>query len=207
MAATPFHRRYLTLVAHIEREFPVAQWLSGDVELWPLARLDLYLDMYWTNAGRELPKSRPLAIRALNAAATPIRNLWKSRRDLHHWTARPKAADAIFLGDGVSMDLVDGEWQDRYCEPVIAALERQGLSTFLMQGGNLARLPWHRPTFAANLVALRGNLARITAGAPVQLPAHGPVLEFIARNNVLAPSLGRVNLQRRANSVSATASA
>jgi hypothetical protein len=205
--ATPFHRRYLSLVEHIEREFPVARWLSADVEVWPLARLDLYLDMYWANVGGELPKSTPFVIRALSAAATPVKNLWKSRGDLHHWIARPKAADAIFLGDGVSMDLVGGEWQDRYCEPVIAALERKGLSTFLMQSGNLERLPWHRPTFAANLVALRGNLARMASRAAVELPAHERVLEFIAGNNVAAPSMSRINLQRRANTVSATASA
>jgi hypothetical protein len=207
VAATPFHRRFLTLVAHIEREFPVARWLSGDVEVWPLARMDLYLDMYWANVGGELPKSMPFVIRALRAAATPVRNLWKSRGDLRHWIARPSAADTIFLGDGVSMDLVDGAWQDRYCEPVIAALERRGSSTFLMQSGDLARLPWRRPTYAANLVALRGNLARLTSRAAIDLPGHDHVLEFIGANNVRAPSLSRVNLQRRANTVAATASA
>ena len=207
MPATPFHRRYLSLVEHIEREFPVARWLSADVEVWPLARLDLYLDMYWANVGGELPKSMPFVIRALSAAATPVKNLWKSRRDLHHWIARPKAADAIFLGDGVSMDLVGGEWHDRYCEPVIAGFERKGLRTFLMQSGDLERLPWHRPTFAANLVALRGNLARIGSRATIELPAHERVLEFIAGNNVAAPSMSRINLQRRAITVSAIASA
>jgi hypothetical protein len=207
VAATPFHRRYLTLVEHIEREFPVARWLSGDLEVWPLARLDLYLDMYWANVGGEIPNSPPLVLRALSAAATPIRNLWKSRGDLRHWIVRPEAADAIFLGDGVSLDLVDGAWQDRYCEPVIAALERRGSNTLLMQSGDLARLPWHRPTFAANLVGLRGNLARLTTRATVELPDHERVLEFLARNNVRAPSLSRHNLERRAKTVLATAGA
>ena len=207
MTATPFHRRYITLVQHIEREFPVARWLSGDVEVWPLARLDLYLDMYWANVGGELPKPRSFAIRALRAAATPVRNIWKSRGDLQHCILRAAAADAIFLGDGVSLDLVDGAWQDRYCEPVIAALERRGASTFLMQSGELARLPWHRPTFAANLVALRGNLARVTSRATAVLPDYERVLEFLTKNHVHAPSLSHDNLVGRANAVSATASA
>lgn len=207
MVAAPFHRRYLELVAHIEREFPVARWLCGDLEVWPLARLDLYLDMYWANEGGKLPQSRPRPIRALAAASTPLRNLWKSRGDFRHWLAFPKAADAIFLGDGVSLDLVEGAWQDRFCEPVIAALERNGSSAFLMQSGDLTRLPWHRPTYAANLVALRGSLTRLIPGASAELHAHEQVLAFLSENNVHARSLSRVNLQRRANTVAATASA
>jgi hypothetical protein len=126
---------------------------------------------------------------------------------LQHCILRPTGADAIFLGDGVSMDLVDGAWQDRYCEPVIAALERRGSSTFLMQSGELVRLPWHRPTFAANLVALRAHLPRLTSRPAADLPAHERVLEFLAKRNVHAPSLSRVNLVRRVDAVSATASA
>jgi hypothetical protein len=208
ITASPFHRRYLELAAQIERDFPVAHWVSGDLEIWPLARMDLYLDMYWANGDAKLPKSRPRIWRALSAASTPVRNLWKSRKDLRHWIAHPKPADAIFLGDGVSLDLVDGAWQDRFCEPVIAALERRGSSAFLMQSGDLARLPWHRPTYSANLVALRGNLlARFGSKAGVELPAHERVLAFLSENKVHAPSLSRTNLERRANAVAATASA
>jgi len=53
----PFHRRYLQLVGDIEREFPVADWRCGDVDIWPLARMDLYDDMYCVNAGGYPPES------------------------------------------------------------------------------------------------------------------------------------------------------
>jgi hypothetical protein len=206
LPATPFHQRFLTLVAEIERSLPVALWKSGDVEIWPLARMDLYLDMYWANVGGEQPKRRPLPLRILSAAATPVTNVWKSRRDLRHWVVRPKSADAILLGDGVSLDPIDGAWQDRYGEPIIAALERRGLSTFVMQSGALARLPWHRDTFSANLVAMRGSLARIARPRPAELPGHEEVLQILARNGVRALSLNRKVLERRASVVSATAS-
>jgi len=206
LPATPFHQRFLTLVAEIERSLPVALWKSGDVEIWPLARMDLYLDMYWANVGGEQPKSRPLPLRILGAAATPVTNIWKSRRDLRHWVVRPKSADAIFLGDGVSLDLIDGAWQDRYGEPIIAALERRGLSTFVMQSGVLARLPWHRGTFSANLVAMRGSLAHLARARPAELPGHQEVLQILARNGVRAWSLSKKALERRASVVAATAS-
>lgn len=207
MASLPFHQRFLALVVEIERSFPVAQWKSGDVEIWPLARMDLYLDMFWANVPSKPPKQRPLPLRLLGRAATPLTNIWKSRGDLRHWVARPKRAHAIFLGDGVSLDLIDGAWQDRFGEPIFAALERRGQSTFVMQSGELLRLPWHRATFAANLVARRGSFSRFAHSQAAELPGHEEVLEFLMSEDVRALSLSRQALERRANVVSATASA
>ena len=157
--AGSFHRRYLTLVAEIERNFSVSDWKYGDVDIWPLARMDLYLDMHWAHAGASPRAPRPLPLRALARAATPISNLWRSRHDLGNWVIRPKPAYAVFLGDGVSLDFVDGRWRDRFGEPVIVELEKRGLDSFLMQSGELIRLPWRRPTFAANMIAVWGTLA------------------------------------------------
>jgi hypothetical protein len=207
LASTSFHQRFLTLVAELERTFPVARWKSGDVEIWPLARMDLYLDMFWENVGGNPPRPRPLPLRIVSRAATPLTNIWKSRRDLRHWVGRPERAHAIFLGDGVSLDFIDGAWQDRFGEPIFAALERRGLSTFVMQNGALARLPWHRPTFAANLIARRGSLARFASPRPADLPGHEEVIEFLASESVRPLSLSKQALERRARVVSATASA
>jgi hypothetical protein len=203
----PFHRRFLFLAEEIERSFAVSRWKCADVAIWPSARMDLYLAMYWAHTGAPLPITRPLALRAIARAATPFSNAWKSRRDLSQWIVRPRRAHAIFLGDGVSLDLVDDRWQDRFGEPIIAELERRGLSTFLMQSGELTRLPWRRPTFAANMIALWGAIAGSTALRPVDLPDHDRVLEFLARNNVPADCLSRRRLHRRARVLCATASA
>jgi hypothetical protein len=205
--AIPFHGRYLALVGEIERRFPVAHWKRGDVDVWPLARMDLYLDMYRDNVGGVLLPSRSLPLRVMERVATPFTNLWKSRRDLAHWVARPKPAHAIFLGDGVSLDRMEGGWQDRYSEPLIAALEKRGLQTFLMQTGNLSTLPWLRPTFAANVIAAWGSLAAFVPSEPAELPNHEEVLQFLSLSGQRAPSLERGRLSRRANAVLATASA
>jgi hypothetical protein len=200
-----FHRRYLTLVDDIERNFPVAEWRRDDVDIWPLARMELYLDMHWANTGSPRPEFYPFPWRRLARAARPLRNLWRSRWDLEHFVDRPKRADAIFLGDGVSLDYIDGSWRDRFGEPLIAALEKRGRSTFLMQGGDLRRLPWLRPTYAANLVAVRGYRPDFAAAAPLQLPEHENVVGFLSRNGVRAASLERAKLSRTASVVAATA--
>jgi hypothetical protein len=200
-----FHRKYLTLVDEIERRFPVIRWQRGDLEVWPLARMELYLDMYWANAGRPRPQPRPFPFRSLARVARPLRNAWRSRHDLGHFVAGPKPAYAMFLGDGVSLDFVDGSWRDRFSEPLIAALERRGLTSFLMQSGDLSRLPWYRPTFAANLIAVRGFRPNSGAAIPVELPQLKEVFEFLERNGVHSASLDRDYLVRAANVVAATA--
>src|ERR1700744_4529737 len=156
MIAKSFHGQYLTLVDQIERRFPVDHWQLGDLAIWPLARMELYLDMHWRQSGSTRPIHKPFPYRRLAGILRPMRNMWRSRGDLEHFVGRPRPAHAIFLGDGVSLDFVDGAWRDRFSEPLIEEFEKRGLCTFLMQSGGLNRLPWHRPTFAANIIAGRG---------------------------------------------------
>jgi hypothetical protein len=118
---------------------------------------------------------------------------------------RPKPAHAIFLGDGFSLDRVDGKWRDRFGEPLIAAFEARGHETFLMQTGYLTRLPWYRPTYPAIVVESCGILKSLVTRLPLELPEHDGVLDFLTRNAVDAPSLSRIKLERHANLVAATA--
>jgi hypothetical protein len=205
--ASPVQQRYLELVDEIEERFDVACWRSGDVDLWPLAKMDLFLDMFRANGG-DTARPRPHAVaRVVESLATPLTNAWKSRRDLDHWLPWPRPADAILLGDGVSLDKISGAWRDRHGEPVMAALERQGRTTFLMQPGGLNRLPWGRPTFAANGIAVRGALAAaLGRERPIDLPDHAAVLEFLRNEGVQAPSLSFKRILKRASTTAATAS-
>lgn len=202
-----FYSQYVALVDEIERRFPVTRWLSGDVDIWPLARMELYLDMYWQQPECPPPRAQAAAWRAAALATRPVTNLWKSRNDLAHMALVPKASEAMFLGDGFSLDRQDGAWHDRFGEPVIAALERRGMRTFVMQVGNLSRLPWRRPTFAANLLDLPANALARRMALPVNLPDHDKVVAFLAAKGVTAPSLACAALERKARKVSAMATA
>ena len=202
-----FHSRYLALVSDIEQRFDVTRWRCGDVDIWPLARMDLYLDMHWRHTGQLPPRPHAFPLRVASRTVRPLLNIWKSRRDLSHLVARPGRAYAIVLGDGVSLDKNGGAWVDRFAEPIIAALEKQGHKTVLMQSGNLERLPWQRPTFAANRIEARGWLAGHGISTPVALPDYDGVMQFLSKNGIDAPSLSKDALLRRARTVSATASA
>lgn len=207
MSGADFHARHRALAEAIERRFDVGGWRLGDIELWPLARLDLHLDMMrdWTGPGAApvAPRWR----RAAAALAVPATNLWRSRRDLAHWLPRPSSAHALLLGDGSSLDWSEAGWQDRFGEPILAACDRMGRRTLQMQGGGLRRLPWRRPTFAANQVAAQGALAaRFCALRPI-LPDHAEVLAFLQREGVAAPSLALEALAHRGRLVHTGAAA
>jgi hypothetical protein len=204
-AAVTFHRRYLEVVEQIERTFRVAEWQANDLEIWPLARMDLHLDLFRSHVGVSTPRRRSLALRALTRYATPVVNAWKSRHDLRHWVASPRPAYAVMLGDGVSLDRVEGAWRDRYGEPVIAALQRRGLDTFLMQTGELSRLPWFRPTYAANVAAYKGARRSRGIAARIEVPDHDRVIRHLQLHGIRAPSLQRAALEQRARRVLATA--
>ena len=151
------------------------------------------------------PIQKPFPHRRLAGILRPLRNMWRSRGDLEHFVIRPKPAHAIILGDGVSLDFVDGAWRDRFSEPLIEAFEKRGLRTFLMQSGGLNRLPWHRPTFAANIIAGQGYQPSFRDTTPLKLPDHDGVLEFLDSHGVRAPSVGEAGIRRYASIVSATA--
>src|SRR3569832_2205010 len=111
---TTFQERYFALVAEIERDFRVAQWKIGDLDIWPVARMDLFLDLHRQHTGEEVPPSSAPPQRVAALLATPFTNIWKSRRDLRNWIVRPFRAHAVLLGDGVSLDLIDGAWPVSY---------------------------------------------------------------------------------------------
>jgi hypothetical protein len=202
-----FHGRYLALVDEIEARFDVAHWKCGDVDIWPFARMDLYLDMHWQHFGGKPPAMRPLLLRVAAQILRSAINLWRSRSDLAHFVWRPRPAHAIVLGDGVSLDRIDGAYRDRFTESIITALKARGLDTFLMQSGDLSRLPWHRPTYAASQVEARGFLFGLFNRKRAVLPDHEKLLEFLASRNVSAPSLARAVLARRARITHSTTSA
>jgi len=204
--ATAFHGRHLALVAEIERRFAVALWKSGDVDLWPLARAGLYLDMYWSHVRGPRPSKRSLPLRIAGSLAMPLRNYWRGRGHHAQLLSQPHPGEAVFLGDGVSLDRVDEGWRDRYCEPLMAALQVGGREFVAMQGGWLNRLPWTRAAMPANLVGARGLIrADLRRPARAELPDHDAVRALLAQEGEHAPSLRRDELERAANQVDATA--
>ncbi|MDE1150323.1 MAG: hypothetical protein PW843_27565 [Azospirillaceae bacterium] len=199
--ATPFHSQYLALVAEVETRFAVARWTCGDAHLWPLARMDLYLDLYRRHVADPDAGQPARLTRAWRALAHPLAP--SGRRD--NVILRPHRAGALFLGDGVSVEQVDGLWEDRYGEPLMTLLEGDGTRCLQLQPGR--RAPWRRPALAVDLIAIAARALAPLVRSPLDLPDHRDVLDFLDRQGVPAPSLDRARLARRALGLRAGAQA
>ena len=55
-----FYQKYKTLIAEIEQNYPVHEWRMGDVDVWPLMRMEIYLEMHRSFMGG-LPDGKLLA--------------------------------------------------------------------------------------------------------------------------------------------------
>ena len=200
MSGLSFYADYVRLVAALEKRFAVSHWRCGDLDLWPLARFDLYLDMARAAAGEPAPSPRALPARLAGRTLQPLRNLWRMRDDRARLLLRPKPSYAAFLGDGVSLDKYDDGFDDRCGEPLMAALESQGRSVFAMTAGDLSRR-LRRSAFAANVVQAWGSLLAPLAAARPVLPDHARLLDFLGAEAVSAPSLSRRALAGRGSQV------
>jgi len=211
-----FYARFLILTDEIERTYSVHHWWVGDVPVWPVARAALYLNLYRQSVQglQQQPHVlRPNPLfgrigRAARYAATPLINAWRSRRDLQNMVVFPRRADVLFLGDGEWLEQIDGVWCDRLCDPLISHLHEKGVSTLLMQRGDL-RLPWSRPTFAANTIVNWARLFAVGSGLSKRLarrlPDHERVMEFLRANGVPTDGLQTNDLSDRAAIITAGA--
>ncbi|CAG1001349.1 hypothetical protein BURK2_03046 [Burkholderiales bacterium] len=122
----------LDVINDLERRFPVQRWRAGDIDLWPVYRVRVYM-----NVTQALLSSQPTTpsymVRRARIARRMLRALWRPRLDA--WRDRGMQADltaragAVCLSDGISFTLLDTKWYDRVMDPVIHALGERGIQT------------------------------------------------------------------------------
>jgi hypothetical protein len=132
----------------LERQFPVAQWRSGDIHLWPNYRLRLYgnaIDrLLLTQAPPQtLGRLGRLADRAARALWRVPLAAWRDRCANAPWR---QDAEAVFFSDGVSFTPLNGQWVDRIVDPVMQALDRRGLRSLKLTPLAEAHVPRQRPS-------------------------------------------------------------
>ena len=136
-------------------------------------------------------------------------DLWRRRSDLRHAVLVPRRSHIVFLDDEHTFQQRDGAWTDTLSDPLINHFHEQGLSTFLMQRGNLRQAPRTRPSFAANTIINWGQLLapalRRSGRLVATLPDHDQVLGFLYRNGVYPDGLSQDALRNKAAAVIATA--
>ncbi len=166
---------FFDAVAECERHHPVSRWSIDGVPAWPFVRVEGRQELARNpaNHGQRSYASRLLNL--LRDAASPLLDMLGNWRDWRHEKLRLSPVDALFLGDGVSHDVIKGAWRDRYCEPLIAALEANGGKALLMQPRR-QRLPRERDTYSVKWIAAWGHLlSRVRQPSRVDLPDYEAV--------------------------------
>jgi hypothetical protein len=157
----------LSLISEIEDAVEVAEWRVGTRRVWPLVRHRIW----WTydSGAIEARASAPprSALRRLGevGAAFGTQRAFDRRR-----SAAVGPADVVALGDSISRVLVGGVWYDRWCEPILEAMEGSGLTTLHLEANHVYRRPRHRPSVPIqprmDAARLRGRLKRTSSGPP-----------------------------------------
>lgn len=177
--------QYFAFVQDIEQRFPVAGWNSHGVPVWPIVRIAARSETLGVANPEAVPSFRTVRMRkklerALSYALSPIRDPLRNLGDWDHEVLLPHAVDALFLGDGVSLDCIEGVWRDRYCAPIMEALETGGHTSLLMQPTASQRLPRGQATLCVNWIDRWGRLlANALPASKPDLPGHGDLLRFL----------------------------
>lgn len=170
---------FFSTVEECERRWPVAHWSVNGVPAWPFVRIEGRQELA-QDAANSNP-DRPYASRILKLlrdAVSPVLDVLGNCRDWQHEKLRLEPVDALFLGDGVSHDFINGAWRDRYGAPLIAALEANGGKGLLMQPRK-QRLPRARDTYSVQWIAAWGHLlSRIQQPRNVELPEYENVRDY-----------------------------
>lgn len=197
----------LDLVNEIEEKFPVTEWTAAGIKIWPLARSGLWwnLNDVYMRTRDDRNAHRPVRRRARRLAALPAGvagHVGMRIRDWKHDVRRVGSAEAVFLGDNVSRVLLEGEWYDRICEPMIEELERRSWSSLHLEPHYVHRAPRHdrslliQPRLDARWIRSRLRPAQRLPG--VDVPGHDLVDNLVAGIGVDPGLLGRTFLQRQA---------
>lgn len=119
----------LDAINALEHSFPVQLWHAKDIDLWPVYRVRLFMDVTLgildseprTGQARRIAQLAERATRAL--CRVPIAS-WRDRRMN---AALQTDTAAVFFSDGLSFTCIGGKWWDRVIDPLQLAMHDRGL--------------------------------------------------------------------------------
>ncbi|MBS0366249.1 MAG: hypothetical protein JSR67_10555 [Proteobacteria bacterium] len=175
-------------LAEVESRFPTHEWRVAGVAVWPLVRLRWFFREwaagYASSAQQEASATGAAryAKQALAGAAAAAKARWRDPRAIDWGRDR---RDLVYLSDGLSFTKLGGRWVERFCDPLIAAAKRAGLSSSLWTPLHLYHVPRYTPSrllqCGIDRASMAGALhARRAAADSASLPAQNEVVNWMA---------------------------
>ncbi|WP_271008556.1 hypothetical protein [Paucibacter sp. B51] len=190
----------LALINQLEHRFPVARWRAGDIDLWPVYRLRLYMNVTLSMLAAETAPTGTLTRRARQLRQL-ARGMWAPRaaawrdRDMNASMSAP--AGAVCLSDGVSFTPVDGRWYDRIMDPVVESLGRRGIRMLKLTPGSNIYLPRTHPSVLVQPQIDRSLAMPGRSSPALDLPAFESFQEAAAAFGAHVPTRAWLNGQAR----------
>jgi len=202
----------IALLNRCEAEYPVDRWAVGDVEVWPIARMRWYNLVLHHDLGSGAEGAGVRSGRGfLGTAARTLAVTARNRIFDFHKNARPGPQhQAILFSDGVSLAKVEGEWYDRFMDPIVAELAAEGRESLLLMPMAAPAVPRHTPSLAIQTRLDAAKLAytvkaRLSGAPPHNLPRFDDVVAMLRREGAVADLPGRAWLIAQAGRIMAMA--
>ena len=180
MPETGTLQEFFAAIQDCERLYPVSCWRVNGVPVWPFIRTEGRQELSAPRAPDGSGRRRlPPIFQLLRHAASPLLHILSNCRDWRHEKLCLTPVDAVILSDGISRDLIEAAWRDRYGGPLIAALEASGKTGLLMQP-RAQRLPREHDAYSVQWIASWGHLlSRLFRARDVHLPSHDDVQKLL----------------------------
>lgn len=171
---------FFSAIEECEALYPVSSWRVSGIPVWPLIRTEGRAELAYKDAGNApRPSDISRITQLLRDAASPLLHPLENCSDWQHEKLRLRPVDALFLGDGISHDFINNAWRDRYCAPLIDALDATGQSCILMQP-RAQKVPRDHDTYSVQWIQSWGRLlARIQKPSNIDLPHYDDVRNLL----------------------------
>ena len=197
-AERPRSSDLMAALAHLESAFAVASWRVDGLAVWPLLRLRWFFSEFARLYGAAIER-RPGDFARVAGIVRAGRDAARSRReDSAGNDLRGGRRDLVFLSDGLSFAKLGDAWVERFCDPVIAAATKRGLTSALWTPLHTCHRPRATPSLWLQPAIDRANAfgalhAKLRPGE-MALADHGRALAWLAAHGWSTAALERARI-------------
>lgn len=165
-------RAIIDLIVDIETRYPVDQWEVDGLKIWPAARTRWYNLILHHHIGTGAVGAGARSTGGfLGGMGRTIATTMGNRIADRGKNARPEGRhEAVLFSDGVSLAKVEGEYYDRFMDPIIAELAAGGHSSLLLMPMAPGR-PRHTPSL---MIQPRLDTAKLASTVKARLSGTPP---------------------------------
>ena len=136
------------LIKELEEKFPVEKWVIDGIHIWPIFRIKLFLRAYaigFDEGNSDYSKDffKKLWLHTLVILKGLPKFVSAYIVDHKHNKKPSDPVDALLISDGLSFDLIQGEWYEKFCDPLNRKFEENGKTSCVLTLGHIYKVPRH----------------------------------------------------------------